>query len=74
VWYGVLAPAKTPSEMISRTATWYARAMTSPELRDKLPAQGFFPVGVCGAEFGKFLHEQSAAFGRVIREANIRAD
>jgi tripartite-type tricarboxylate transporter receptor subunit TctC len=74
VWFSVLAPAKTPDEVIEKTAMWYKQAMTSPELKDKLPAQGFFPVGVCGSEFGNFLREQYAAYGKVMREANIRAE
>jgi tripartite-type tricarboxylate transporter receptor subunit TctC len=74
VWYGVLAPAKTPADVISNTATWYVQAMASPELKEKLPAQGFFPVSVCGADFGTFIREQYIAYGRIIREANIKAE
>jgi hypothetical protein len=68
LWYGFLVPQR------SRTGTWYARAVTSFKLKDKLPAQGFFLVGVCDTGFGNFLREQYAAYGRVNREANIRAD
>jgi len=74
VWYGVLAPAKTPREVVSRTATWYTQAMAIPQLEEKLRAQGFFPVGACFADFKDFLREQYDAYGRVIREANIRAE
>lgn len=35
---------------------------------------GFFPVGICGADFAALLRKQYDDYGRIIREANIRAD
>jgi hypothetical protein len=40
----------------------------------KLVALGFYPVGVCGADFAVYLRRQYDEYGRVIREANIRAE
>jgi tripartite-type tricarboxylate transporter receptor subunit TctC len=73
LWYGVVAPAKTPKEAISQLAGWFNAAIQVPEIKSKLLAQGLFPVGTCGAGFGEFLRKEYDDFGVAIREANIKA-
>jgi tripartite-type tricarboxylate transporter receptor subunit TctC len=73
-WNGVFAPAKTPKETVFQLAGWFTAAMQVPEVRAKLVAQGLFPVGMCGADFTALIHKQYEEFGRVIREANIKAE
>jgi tripartite-type tricarboxylate transporter receptor subunit TctC len=74
MWYGVVAPAKTPKERISQLAGWLTAAMKVPEVKAKLAVQGLYPVGICGADFGALIREQYDEYGRVIREANIKAE
>jgi tripartite-type tricarboxylate transporter receptor subunit TctC len=74
LWYGLVAPANTPKETIARLAGWFTAALEVSGVKAKLAAQGFYPVGTCGAEFGVFLHEQYEEYGRIIREANIKAE
>ena len=64
----------TPKEKISQLASWFTAALQAPELRAKLAPLGLFPVGMCGEDFGALLRKQYADFGRVIREANIKAE
>jgi tripartite-type tricarboxylate transporter receptor subunit TctC len=73
IWLGVVAPAKTPKQTISQLTDWFTAAMEVPEVRAKLAVLGFFPVGMCGADFGAFVRKQYDEYGRVIREAKIRA-
>ncbi len=73
-WFGVLAPAKTPKEMVSQLAQWFTAAMQVPEAREKLVAQGLYPVAACGADFSALLRRQVDDYGRVIREANIKGE
>jgi tripartite-type tricarboxylate transporter receptor subunit TctC len=73
-WNGVLAPAKTPQETVSQLAGWFTAAMQVPDVKAKLIAQSLYPVGMCGDDFGALLRKQHDEFGRVIREANIKAD
>jgi tripartite-type tricarboxylate transporter receptor subunit TctC len=63
LWYGVVAPAKTARETLSQLADLFAA---------KLSAQGLYPAGLCGADFRAYL--QYDEYGRVIREANIKAE
>jgi tripartite-type tricarboxylate transporter receptor subunit TctC len=73
-WYGLFAPAKTSNEVMSQFAGWFTAALQVPEIRAKLVAQGLFPVGMCGADFGTLVRKQYDEYGRVIREANIKAE
>ena len=74
IWLGVLAPAKTPEATATRLAQLFTAALQAPETRSKLVAQGFYPVGMCGAEFSALLRKQYDEYGRLIREANIKAE
>jgi len=73
-WFGVVAPAKTPPETISKLAGWFNSALQAREIKPKLIAQGHFPVGMCGADFAAHLRKQYDDYGRTIREANIKAE
>jgi tripartite-type tricarboxylate transporter receptor subunit TctC len=73
-WYGLFAPAKTPNEVMSQFAGRFTAAPEVPEIRAKLLAQGLFPVGMCGADFKTLVRKQYDEYGRVIREANIKAE
>jgi len=73
IWFGVVAPAKTPGGTLSQLAGWFTAALKDPEVTPKLAAQGLFPVGTCGAAHAAFTQKQYDDYGRAIREANIRA-
>jgi len=71
IFYGIVAPAKTPSEVLNRLSGWFSSALKAPDMKPKLAQQGLFPVGMCGAEFGAYLRRQVEEYSRVIREADI---
>lgn len=73
-WFGVVALSRTPKEIISQFANWFTAAMQVPEIKAKLAIQGLYPVGVCGADFSALLKKQFDDYGRIIREANIKAE
>ena len=73
-WGALAAPAKTPKDTVSQLVGWFAAALQVPEVRAKLVLQGFYPVDMCGADFSAFLQKRYEEFGRVIREANIKAE
>ena len=47
--------------------------MQTPEVKAKLVGLGFAPVTMCGAEFAAHIRKQYEDYGRIIREANIKA-
>jgi tripartite-type tricarboxylate transporter receptor subunit TctC len=74
LWYGVVAPAKTPKEKITQLTELFSAALQAPETKRKLVAQGLFPIGKCGADFGALIRKQYEEYGRIIRDANIKVD
>ncbi|MEA3024985.1 MAG: hypothetical protein QOF91_270 [Alphaproteobacteria bacterium] len=72
IWFGLVAPAKTPGEATSQLGAWFTAALKDPEVTPKLAAQGLFPVGTCGADFAA-PKKQYDDYGRAIRDANIKA-
>jgi tripartite-type tricarboxylate transporter receptor subunit TctC len=73
IWFGVVAPAKTPSGALAQLAGWFTAALKDPEVTPKLAAQGLFPVGICGTAHAAFTQKQYDDYGRAIRDANIKA-
>ena len=71
--FGVVAPARTPADTTAELASWFQAALQDPTVKARLAALGFRPVGSCGADFAAFMRKQYDAYGRVIREADIKA-
>jgi tripartite-type tricarboxylate transporter receptor subunit TctC len=74
VWYGLVAPAKTPKDRVAELSKWCGEAMKAPELKAKWDLQGLTPVGSSSDAFGAHLRAQSDSYARVIREANIKGE
>jgi len=74
VWFGIVAPAKTPAETLSQLSDWFRAALRSASVKEKLQQQEMYPVGACGADFAAHLRQQFDAYARVIREADIKAE
>ncbi|HEY6259826.1 MAG TPA: tripartite tricarboxylate transporter substrate-binding protein [Xanthobacteraceae bacterium] len=74
VWFGLVAPARTPLEAISQLSGWFGAALATAAVREKLQVLEMYPVGACGADFGAHLRRQFDDYARVIREADIKAE
>jgi tripartite-type tricarboxylate transporter receptor subunit TctC len=73
-WYGVLAPAATPREIIGRLHGAVVRAVQDPKIRDRILADAGEPVGNTPDEFTAILRADHKKWGDVIRKAGIRVD
>lgn len=73
-WYGVMAPAGAPARVVERLSAEIARGTRLPEIRDSLTNQGVEVIGSTPAEFGAFVKKEVELWGRVVREAGIRAE
>jgi tripartite-type tricarboxylate transporter receptor subunit TctC len=73
-WSGLLAPAKTPPEIVAKLQREVARALAAPDVKDKLTSQGAVVVGGSAAEFAKYLARESAEYGRLIRSIKLSLD
>ena len=74
VWYGVLAPAKTPPEIVQKVADGIIRATRDPEVRRRMLEQGAVPVGSTPEEFSRTLREEVARWAEVVKVSGARAD
>ncbi len=72
VFYGVVAPAKTPAAAVKQLTDSFLAALQAPAMQPKLAQQGLFPVGACGAPFGEFLRTSVAEYERIIKDAHIQ--
>ena len=70
-WTGFLAPAATPRAIIERLHAASVKALTAPEVRDKLESQGVEIVASTPEAFGEWIRVESTKWGRVIRERKI---
>jgi tripartite-type tricarboxylate transporter receptor subunit TctC len=73
-WYGLLAPAGTPPAVITRLADDVTKIVRAPEMREQLAAQGAEPTGGTPETFARTLRSDAATWGRVVKDAGIRAD
>jgi tripartite-type tricarboxylate transporter receptor subunit TctC len=71
-WAGVLAPARTPPEIVAKLNAGIFTAMNDPEVRAKLAQTGVVPAPDSPAEFGQYLKDEYARWGRIIREKGIK--
>jgi tripartite-type tricarboxylate transporter receptor subunit TctC len=74
IFYGIMAPAKTPPDQLALLQKWFLEALKAPEVQPKLAQQGLFPVGTCGAAFGDLIRRQVEEYTRIINEAGIKAN
>jgi len=73
-WFGILAPAGTPREVIARVHRDTVRTLQVPEVRAKLVEQGFEVVGSTPEEFLRYVQAESDKLGKLIRDNKIVVD
>ncbi len=74
VWYGFVAPARTPREVINRLHAEIEKIVQTPATRDRMLANDFEPTLMTPDEFSAFIKAEIARWGKVIRSAKIRAE
>jgi tripartite-type tricarboxylate transporter receptor subunit TctC len=74
VWYGILAPAKTPQPIIDKLNREIVALLHTPEFQAKLKAQGAQVIGDTPAEFSEFLKADAVRWSKVIRDAHMTVD
>ena len=73
-WYGVLAPAGTPRDIISKLHTGVVRALQNPEVRQRLLNDGAEPIGSSPEEFSAYLRSETAKWAKVTQAAGIKPE
>jgi tripartite-type tricarboxylate transporter receptor subunit TctC len=73
LWYGLLAPAGTPSEIIARYNTVVNEILREPKIVEALAKQGLTLAGGTPEQFGQFIGTDVAKWQKVVKEAGITA-
>jgi tripartite-type tricarboxylate transporter receptor subunit TctC len=73
-WAGVLAPARTPAEIVAKLNAGIFTAMNDPEVRAKLAQTGVVPAPDTPEEFDRYLKDEYARWGRIIRAKGIKSN
>jgi len=74
VWLGVFMPTGVPKEILTKVNADIAQVLQSPEVRTSLAAQGIEPITSTPEALAQTIRDDHARWGKVIREANIKAD
>ena len=73
-WFGILAPAGTPKEIIDRLNSEVAKWLASPEAREKLASQGAIPAGRSPEDFAQHIAAETAKWQKVVKESGAKVD
>jgi len=74
IWYGVVAPAATPKDVIARLNREIVKIMAVPDVREKFAQQGVDPASSTPEEFAQLIRDEVARWGKVIRNAGIKLE
>ena len=73
-WYGILAPAGTPKDIVARLHAAAVKALNDPAVRDRLKKLGAEPVGNTPEEFHKLLESEQKLWAKVVKDSGAKAD
>lgn len=74
LWYGVIAPAATPKDIVDKLSTEIRRVLTIPEVNDKLVNQGMQPFISSPEQFATLIRTDVARFAKLIKTVNIKLE
>jgi tripartite-type tricarboxylate transporter receptor subunit TctC len=73
-WYGMLAPARTPKEIVTRLHAETTRILQQPDVKERFASDGADPVGSTPEEFARYIQSELLKWAKVAREAGIKQE
>jgi len=73
-FYGFLAPAGTPKEVVARLSDAFRQVLTSPEVRDRMVSQGADPAFLGNEDFARFLASETPRWGKAVKASGAKMD
>jgi tripartite-type tricarboxylate transporter receptor subunit TctC len=73
-WFGLFAPAGTPDEVLNRLNAEVVKALSLPDVKERLASQGAETVGNTRAQFAAFVAAETAKYAKLVKESGAKAD
>jgi len=73
-WYGILAPAATPRDIIMRLNSELVKALAAPDLKERLQSVGFEPMTATPEQFAEYIKLETVRWAKVIKDANVKVE
>ncbi len=73
-WFGLLAPAGTPAEVVARVQQETTKALATAAMKERLLAQGAIPSGITSAEFARFIDAETRKWAQVVKASGAKVD
>ncbi len=73
-WYGVVAPAAVPKDIITQLSRTITKALATPEMREKLATLGATPMGGTPADFDAYLRRENIKWTKAVKDSGVRLD
>ncbi|MEO9137221.1 MAG: tripartite tricarboxylate transporter substrate binding protein [Casimicrobiaceae bacterium] len=73
-WFGLLAPAGTPPDVIAKWNADVTKILSAPEMRDRLAAQGAEAAPDTPAEFARFIASELTKYARIVKTSGAKVD
>jgi tripartite-type tricarboxylate transporter receptor subunit TctC len=74
VWFGLVAPAGTPREVIAKLNAEVLKILAMPDVRERFLAQGVEPMGSTPEQFGEHIRAQMTKWAKVVKDAGVQAE
>jgi tripartite-type tricarboxylate transporter receptor subunit TctC len=73
-WFGLLAPAGTPTDVVNRVQQEVAKSLATPSVKERLVSQGAIPSGITPAEFARFIDAETKKWAQVVKVSGAKVD
>jgi len=73
-WFGLMAPAGTPPDVVAKWNADLVKTLNSPDVREKMLAQGADPTPMTTAEFASFMAQERAKYARIVKASGAKID
>jgi tripartite-type tricarboxylate transporter receptor subunit TctC len=73
-WYGLWAPKGLPADITAKLQTAIAQVLATPEMKERLSVLGFEPIGSTSDYFARYITDEMAKYGKIIKDAAVKAE